>query len=104
MTEEQRKLCSDLTIYPTGSRRISKEDFLRQFPTAIEHGKLALRLLEEAYREQDGEDLECVLTVGFAFGFAAEHTEILCHLVKADWHVRHEDVVSALDDLRNPAA
>lgn len=104
MTEEQRKLCSDLTIFPNGSRRISKEEFARQFPAAVEHGKLALGLLEEAYRLQDDGELECALTVGFTFGFDPEHSEILCSLAEADWHVRHEDVVSALGDLRSPSA
>ena len=102
MTEEQRKLCRDLIIFPNGQSRITKEEFLRRFPSAVEHGKLASRLLEDAYRAQDGEDLECALTIGFAFGFAPEHTKTLCHLVEADWHVRHEDVVSALDKLRSP--
>ena len=77
---------------------------MRRFPSAVEHGKLALRLLEEAYRAQDGEDLECALTVGFTFGFASEHAKILCHLVEAEWHVRHEDVVSALEELHPPDA
>jgi hypothetical protein len=104
MTEEQRDLCSALTILPNGSRRISKEDFMRRFPSAIEQGKLASRLLEDAYRAQDGDDLECALAVGFTFGFAREHMDILCHSVGADWHVRHEDVVSALDDLRSSDA
>jgi hypothetical protein len=102
MTEEQRDLCSALTILPNGSRRISKEDFIRRFPSAVERGKLASRLLEDAYLVQNGDDLECALTVGFTFGFAPEHTKILNRLVEADWHVRHEDVVSALDELRSP--
>src|SRR5215467_7106100 len=102
MTEEQRDLCSALTILPTGARRISKEDFMRRFPAALEHGKLASRLLEDAYLAQDGDALECALVVGFTFAFAPEHTKILNHLVEADWHERHEDVVSALDELRSP--
>ena len=102
MTEEQRDLCSALTILPNGSRRISKEDFMRRFPSAVEHGKLASRLLEDAYRAQDEKDLECALTVGFTFGFTPDHTKILVHLVDADWHESHEDIVSALDQLRSP--
>ena len=102
MTEEQRKLCRDLIILPNGQSRITKEEFLHCFPSAVERGKLASRLLEDAYRTQDGEDLECALTIGFAFGFAPEQTKALCNLVEADWHVRHEDVVSALDELHSP--
>jgi hypothetical protein len=97
MTPEQRKLCRELVITPPrGVSQISKEEFLRQFPSSVEHGKLASRLLEDAYRAQDGEDLECALTLGFTFGFAPEHKDVLRRLVEAEWHVRHEDVVSAL--------
>lgn len=69
MTEEQRKLCRDLIIHVDGKSRITKEDFLRRFPSAVEHGKLASKFLEDAYQAQDGEDLQCALLVGFTFGF-----------------------------------
>ena len=105
MTSEERNLCHALMISTLpGSTPISKEEFLRRFPSCIEEGKLALRLLEEAYKGQNNEDLHCALLIGFKFGFAPEHTEVLCHLVQADWHQNHEDVVSALDDLRDPDA
>ena len=104
MTEEQRKLCRDLIIQPDGRSRITKEDFLRRFPSVVEGGKVASRVLEDAYRAQDAEDLQCALIVGFAFGFASEQTDILRRLVEADWHYSHEDVVEALDGLRTPDA
>jgi len=44
------------------------------------------------------------LVIGFAFGFAPKHTNVLCRLVEADWHISHEDIVSALDHLRTPDA
>ena len=104
MTEEQRHLCSGLTMFPNGSRRVSREDFIRRFPSALERDKLAPILLEHAYRAQDGIELECALTVGFTFGFAPEHTKLLCDLLAADWHGRHDDIVSALARLRAPDA
>jgi hypothetical protein len=64
--------------------------------SAVEHGKLALRLLEEASKAQNAEDLQCALIVGHAFGFATEHMDILSCLVDVDWHHSHEDVVRAL--------
>ena len=102
MTEEQRKLCGALALFPNGRRRMNKEDFVRRFPSAVEHGRLAPRILEDAYKARESRDLECALIIGFVFGFAPQHTKILSHLVEADWHVRHEDVVSALDKLRTP--
>jgi hypothetical protein len=96
MTEEQRKLCRALIIFPSGSRRISKEEFVRQFPSALENGKLAMKWLEEANGAQSAEDLNCALVVGFTFGFAPIQKGILGRLVDADWHCSHEDIVSAL--------
>src|SRR5262249_29584734 len=98
MTPEQRKLCRDLLITPfTGGRQISEQEFLRQFPSALENGKLAPRWLDEAYRARDADDLSCALIVGFTFGFAPETEDILRRLIDADWHYSHEDVVSALE-------
>jgi hypothetical protein len=104
MTEEQRKLCRDLIIHPDGRSRVTKEDFLCCFPSALEHGRLALRWLDEAYKAQNAEDLQSALIVGFAFGFAPEHKDILCRLVDVDWHYSHEDVVSALQTWPTPDA
>src|SRR5262245_29089389 len=104
MTEKQRKLCRDLIIQPDGRSRIAKEDFLRSFPSAVEHGRLALKWLEEAYRAQNADDLLCALIIGGNFGFGLEHLDILCRLVGDDWHYSHEDVVEALDGLRTPDA
>src|SRR5438876_12416414 len=103
MTAAQRKLCRDLVISPPrGVGQISKEEFLRQFPSSVEHGKLAVKLLEEAYEAKDAEDLQCVLIIGFAFGFVPEHKDILRRLIEADWHYSHEDAVSALETWPSP--
>jgi len=104
MTAEEQNLCLGMVKRLNGIQRVSKEEFLRRFPSAVEDGRLALHLLEESYRAQDGRDLSCALMVGFMFGFRHEHLDILCLLVDADWHNSHEDVVGALDKLREPEA
>jgi hypothetical protein len=104
MTEEQHKLCRDLIIHADGRSRITKRDFLRQFPSAVEHGRLALKWLDGAYQAENAEDLLCALMIGWNFGFGLEHLDILRRLVGVDWHYSHEDVVSALDELRTPDA
>ncbi|MHB1530435.1 MAG: HEAT repeat domain-containing protein [Acidiferrobacteraceae bacterium] len=73
---------------------------MRQFPSAVEQGRLALRWLEEAWQARSAEDLSCALIVGGSFGFGPERLDILCRLVEVDWHYDHEDVVSTLDGLR----
>jgi HEAT repeat protein len=42
--------------------------------------------------------------VCFRFGFSDAHLELLMTLALADWHQRHEDVASALGELRSPAS
>ncbi len=104
MTDEERELCWGLVTQPDGTCRISSEDFLQRFPSAVEQGKVASHLLEQACAARDADDLLCALIVGFVFGFRPEQVQTLCPLVDEDWHASHEDVVSALDDLRTPAA
>lgn len=105
MTPEQRTLCDCLIITPpNGKPRISEEEFLVRFPSSVENGKLAVGLLEKAYKEQNGEDLECVLLIGFTFGFAPKHVGLLCHILEARWHYSHENIVGALQDLRDSSA
>ncbi len=99
MTKKERELCWKLVITPpTGRPEISRDKFLREFPSAVAQGKLALPLLERACREQSAEDLTCALIVGFAFGFTPEGSQVLRHLlgVGVDWHNSHEDIVEVL--------
>jgi hypothetical protein len=99
MTEAELKACRDLISTPPFWNPISKEKFLERYPAAVENGKVALRIIERAYQTRNAGEIQCALVVGFTFGFAPEHKEILCALAIADWHRCHEDVVSALEML-----
>ena len=89
---------------PSGTRRISEEEFLRRFPSAVVDGKLASGLLEEAWRIKNPDDLGCALTIGATFGFAADQIDILCSLLEENWHFSHENIVITLDEFRSPRA
>jgi hypothetical protein len=102
MTEEQRKLCRDLVIFPNGQSRITKEEFLRRFPSAVERGGLALKWLQEACETRNADDLSYALIIGGNFGLVPEHKDVLRRLVEEDWHYSHEDVVSALQTWPTP--
>jgi|KBSMisStaDraftv2_1062788.scaffolds.fasta_scaffold614829_1 hypothetical protein len=105
MTPEQRKLTHDLIITPpSGTRRISLEEFLRRFPSSVVDGKLASGLLEEAWRTKNSDDLQSVLMIGHTFGFGPDQIAILCRLLEENWHFDHENIVSALDKFRSPRA
>ncbi len=104
MTPDQRRLVLSLAITPTGGPDLSHADFLRQFG-ASDGRQLGLDLLRDAVARKDGVDAEMALIVGAAFGGPTpEHLAPLIVLASADWHVTHEDVVTALGRLRSPEA
>jgi hypothetical protein len=94
---------------PLRGPELSKAEFLQRF--GADDGKtLGLRLLRDAVARQDDVDLEMALIVCGAFGVMANHElltsilDVFVNLVAADWHQRHEEVVSTLDRLRSPDA
>lgn len=102
MTEEQRMLCRGLVIQPNRRAGLTKEEFLRRFPEAVEDGYVASSLLEKASVERSAEDLQCALIVGSAFGFTREQQATLSRLLEFDWHHSHEDIVEALGRFPTP--
>jgi HEAT repeat protein len=82
---------------------MSNEQFLREFGAA-DGMALGLDLLGDAVGRREPVDVELALVVCFRFGFTDGHLQPLLTLAFADWHQRHEDVASALGELRSPAS
>jgi hypothetical protein len=100
MTPDEQRTVFDLAL-----KKISEEEFLRRFGISRSDGsKFALSILEKAYGERAAIDVECGVWVGFHFGFSEEHLDILRRLSEAEWHRRHEDVVTALGELHDNRA
>ncbi len=100
MSSQQQQLILDLIAH-----RISEGDFLREIGIPrSEASEFSWRMLEGAYREKNEDDVECGLLVGFRFGFTPDFVDILILLSDAEWHHSHEDVVWALDHLRDRRA
>jgi FMN phosphatase YigB (HAD superfamily) len=100
MRTRQQKLILDMTLH-----RISEDEFLRE--TRIARGDastFALKMLEEAHGQKSEDDVECGLLLAFTFGLSRECVDTLIRLSDADWHHSHEDVVMALDELRDKRA
>jgi hypothetical protein len=98
MNPEQRQLAWDLVITPpSGTRKISKEEFVRRFPAAIRGGSLSVDIIDQAVRDRSAKDLVCAMIIGHSFGFSSGHEEILCRLAFEDWHWSHESIVGALE-------
>ena len=104
MTAEERKLAFGLITIPDGKSQISPGEFICRFPSALVGGKVDLRLIEDAYRQQNEDDLAAAIVIGAEFGFSAEHVPVLCQLLSAAWHGCHEDIVQTLQELKAPAA
>lgn len=63
-----------------------------------------LRELYAAIDAMDADQVERVLNECFRSGFTCEYVPALVQLLGTAWHFRHEDVVSALQRLKDPRA
>lgn len=98
MTEDNQKLILNLA---TGV--ISKAEFLREYPFYISEDREHIReLLGNAVSRRDGNDVEYALLLGFSLGFPENFTNLLCILLEAEWHQKHEDIARILQKLRDP--
>lgn len=103
MTPEQQRLVLSLIVAPGSGRQSSLDEFLRLFG-ASDGRNLGLELLRDAVERRDAVDVEMALIVCSTFGVTTGHFELLLELASADWHFKHEDVVTALGRYRRPDA
>jgi hypothetical protein len=61
-------------------------------------------LLRTAIENRDPDGVAYAVAAGFSLGYDERHLDPLLILARADWHFRHEDVINALDKLRDPRA
>ncbi|WP_405808456.1 HEAT repeat domain-containing protein [Streptomyces sp. NBC_01520] len=103
MTPEQEDLILSLVTYPGRDPEGTPEQVLRHFNAKDGH-TLGLDLLRDALHQRDSVAVEMALIVGFTFGITSDYLEELVELCSADWHHKHEDVVSAIGKLHTPDA
>ncbi|MEU6934188.1 HEAT repeat domain-containing protein [Streptomyces sp. NPDC046385] len=102
MTPEERELIMGLVFVPGKGRARTLDEVLAHYGES-DGGALALRLLRQAVERRDAGDVEMALIVKANAGASGdEFLEPLIELAGADWHKRHEDVVSSLAKLRSP--
>jgi hypothetical protein len=96
----ERKLIFDLA-----GERVSIDAFIAQmgFDPRIDHNSVR-GLLERALEEKSADDVEPAMVLAFRFGLSASWGPLLDSLLRAEWHTRHEDVASALQDIRDPSS
>jgi hypothetical protein len=99
MDEIKRKL-----VFGFASGRLSIDEFVRQFDVdpQIDHDCVR-RALECAIDHRGAEELECAMVLAFSFGLSASWAPMLCNLLRERWHTSHENIVGALQDIRDPS-
>jgi HEAT repeat protein len=103
VTPEEQELIMSMAVVPGRGHEVSPEEVLRHFGTS-DGSALGLSLLRDAVERRDADDVEMALIVGATFGFTMDYLDLLVELTSAEWHHKHEDVVSALGQLRTPDA
>lgn len=101
MNENERKLIFKLVL-----NEISEQEFLCEFTVNIvHHPNYIFELLERAYIEENAEDVEHALGLAARFNlFTQKDVDILCKLLEAHWHYKHEDIAQRLQHLKSPDA
>ncbi|MGW4699595.1 HEAT repeat domain-containing protein [Streptomyces sp. NPDC004285] len=102
MTPEERDLVMGLVFVPGKGRRRTIDEVLAHFGEC-DGGALALRLLRDAMERRDADGVDMAMIVSAAAGVSGEEfLEPLTELFPAEWHRKHEDIVSVLGRLRSP--
>lgn len=82
-------------------KEIGRAEFMRKFPLREDDlGRIALDVLTSALASKDESDVNYGMYLGFSLGFSVEHAETLTRLLAEDWHSKHEDIASTLQELR----
>lgn len=104
MENEARKLILSLVRRTSDTSGGDPGAVLRYFGTD-DGPALGRRLLREAVEHRDGTDFELAMIVCSRFDAYDESLlPLFIDQATADWHERHEDVVSRLGKYRSPAA
>jgi hypothetical protein len=87
------------------SKKISDDEFLRQYPVNPRTDESHIRLLlESALEKQEKDVVEFALILGFRFGFSKSCVPTLNKLLIESWHIKHEDITLALQKMKDPSS
>ena len=98
MATSKWQLVFDLT-----AGRISQDQFIAQFGTDPRIPGVARQELEQAYAQRRADDVEAALILANRFALSKELAPVLCNLLEADWHMRHEDIAKMLQAIQDPS-
>ena len=86
--------------------KISKEEFLKQFPIDFAKNKEYILLsIKEAYQNKSSDDLDLALAL-IVFNtkviYEDEFIKLLFSLLRETWHRQHENIVTMLQVIKSP--
>ena len=91
-------------IFALANGRLSEATFIAQFGANPRTTPDVVRIeLEQAFAEKSADSVEYALVLGSIFGLSRNWAPQLCRLMQEDWHHHHEDIASALQDIRVPS-
>lgn len=91
------------TILDLLGKRISAEVFVARFGIDPRTDRSYVpRALEQALVERSSDDVALLLLLAFHFQLSRSWAPLMARLLGEDWHRSHEDLASALQDLRDP--
>jgi hypothetical protein len=100
MTEQQRKAIVEFAV-----GRGTKQEVCSLLGFDIEReADQVLGLLDDAVESQRASDVECALLIAFKTSFTPDFVPTLAGLLAMPWHHSHEDIVGALQKLKDPRA
>ena len=99
MTPAQRKLISR---YRSGN--LSDEEFVAAFGVDPRQDRdFVPSQLRNAIASQVPRDLRYAMYLAFLFDLSRSWAPLLAQLLEEEWHTSHEDLASALQDIRDPS-
>jgi hypothetical protein len=99
MDPARQRLVIDLA-----SGRISTDEFVSKFGVDLRRDReFVHHALRQALDQKSSHDVECAMVLAYKFGLFASLAPTLSTLLREDWHHSHENIASALQDIRDPS-
>ena len=94
LTEFVSEICQSETSV------LDKIDFIQ--PGQRRYQNELLDMFNEAVSSKDILMLDCLLIIAERDGLDDIYTEVLCSILQQEWHKSHEDIISLLEEIRDP--
>jgi HEAT repeat protein len=99
MTDGEKKV---LFEYCRG--RLSREEFLRQFPNDFNSKDYVVNAIENAISKGDIDELDCTISLIWLCGKEKDFVDILNELLINPNHRRHQEITKSIQDIGNPSS